>query len=72
MSNRAGATAVEIKVVESKGGHAVYASKPDVVASVIKSLHHQSPPSSEPCIIKNPASSRALRSPDAVNAAVAG
>jgi pimeloyl-ACP methyl ester carboxylesterase len=32
MSKRAGAT-----VVESKGSHAVYVSKPDVVASIIKS-----------------------------------
>jgi hypothetical protein len=32
MSERASAT-----VVESKGSHAVYVSKPDVVASIIKS-----------------------------------
>ena len=32
MAKRAGAT-----VVESKGSHAVYVSKPDVVASIIKS-----------------------------------
>jgi hypothetical protein len=32
MSKRAGAT-----VVETKGSHAVYVSKPDVVASIIKS-----------------------------------
>jgi hypothetical protein len=32
MSKRAAAT-----VVESKGSHAVYVSKPDVVASIIKS-----------------------------------
>lgn len=32
MSKRAGAT-----MVESKGSHAVYVSKPDVVASIIKS-----------------------------------